>query len=99
MDGVEIVEQRVKRRHSLTSIELVGHGALGERRHVQSCASSLLVEVVGEADVPACHTHRIHTGVLALPRSVNGPADDSGERSSGRSRSSADYSLATVLRR
>lgn len=64
MDRVEVVEPRVERRHALTSVELVSHSALRERRHVQPRGAGLFVEVVGEADVPAGHTQRIHIAVV-----------------------------------
>ena len=38
------------------------HGALCQRRHVQPRTPGLLVKVVGETDVPAGHTHTLHTG-------------------------------------
>jgi hypothetical protein len=58
---VELVEPGVERSHPLTTVEFVGHGALCQGGDVQLGATGLVVEIVGKADVPACHTQRIHT--------------------------------------
>lgn len=61
MLGVEVIEPGVEPRHAPTPIELGFHGLPGERRHVQPRSARLLVEVVGQTDVPPSHTQRIHT--------------------------------------
>ncbi len=62
MGRVELVEPTIERRHSLSTIEFIRDGALGQRRHVQPRPARLVVEVVRETDVPASHTQIIHTG-------------------------------------
>lgn len=66
MLSVEFVEPGIKASHPLQTIELSGNGPLGESGDVQPGAPSLLVEVVRETDVPAGHTHKIHTDSAGL---------------------------------
>jgi len=57
--------------HPPLAVELLDHGALCERRDVQPSAACRVIEVIGEADVPASHTQRIHIDAhrVALPLS------------------------------
>lgn len=61
MLSIELIEPSVESRHPLPPIQLVGHSSLCEGRHVQPRAAGLFVEVVRKADVPAGHTHMLHT--------------------------------------
>lgn len=69
MQSVELIKPSVESRHPLPPIQLGGHSPLSQCRHVQPRAAGLLVEVVGEADVAARHTHILHTRMPRYPPS------------------------------
>ena len=94
MLDIELIEPDVEARHPLLAIELVGDGTLRKSRDVQPRSARLLVEVVGQADVPPGHTQRIHTHPRVPATASAGstpslPAGRSGVRLSSRLNPSA----------
>lgn len=65
---VESIQPRIEPGHARTTVELSDDGLARQRRDVQTRIPGLGVEVVGKADVPARHTHTIHT----VPRQSRG---------------------------
>ncbi len=61
MFGVENIEPSVEAGHTSAPIELGEDGITSKGRYVQTGIAGPLVQVLGEADVAACHTHTLHT--------------------------------------